>query len=252
MPNLIRIMADQEPDFHQKTVHLINSAFPEFAFHGAVINKYWRNLYDRFADYQFGLFDTASNEYLALGNSFPLFWNRPLEELPDGGIEWALVSSVEQNDHGTRPNLLCAFQIITSPNMRGAGLSYKAVEIMIDVAREHGLGPLIAPVRPNGKSEHPRTSMEEYLAWKRNDGLPFDDWLRVHIRLGGRFVRICQRSFVVENSIAKWREWTGMEFPASGDYLVPGALVPVTIKLESDHGAYVEPNVWTVHEVGKP
>ena len=54
--------------------------------------------------------------------------------------------------------------------------------------------------------------------------------------------------FVVESTVAKWREWTGMEFPRSGEYIVPGALVPVTIDLAADYGTYVEPNVWTAHE----
>ena len=76
--------------------------------------------------------------------------------------------------------------------------------------------------------------MEDYLAWKRDDGLPVDDWLRVHARLGGRFVRVCPRSFVVEDTITEWREWTGMEFPTSGEYIVPGALVPVAIDLAAD------------------
>jgi len=247
-PNLIRIMANTVPDFHKKTIHLIDSAFPEFAFHGAVINKYWRNLYERFPHYQFGLFDSETSEYLVLANSFPLFWDQPLESLPDGGIEWALVTSVEQKEQGIRPNILCAFQIITSSKVRGGGLSYKAVEAMIEVAKEHTLDFLIAPVRPNRKCEHPRMTMEEYLAWKRDDGLPHDDWLRVHTRLGGRFVRICQRSFVVDDTIAKWREWTGMELPSSGEYIVPGALMPVTMDLEADRGIYIEPNVWTVHK----
>ncbi len=249
MPSLIRIMSDKDPDFYKRVYHLMDGAFPEFAFHGAVINKYWRNLYDRFSEYQFGLFDNESNEYLALGNCFPLSWDRPLDKLPDGGIEWALVTSVEQHERGIRPNVLCAFQIITAPKMRGSGLSYRAVETMVAVAREYGLGPLIAPVRPNRKNENPRMPMDEYLAWKRIDGLPYDDWLRVHARLGGGFVRICPRSFVVEDTIAKWREWTGREFPESGEIIVPGALVPVTIDLDADRGMYIEPNVWTVHEV---
>lgn len=247
MASLLRITADTEPDFYKGVYHLMDDAFPEFAFHGAVINKYWRNLYERFSEYQFGLYDPDAKEYLALGNCMPLFWNRPMDQLPDGGIEWGLVTAVEQNEQGIAPNILCAFQIITSPKVRGAGLSYRAVEAMVDVAREHGLGPLIAPVRPNRKSEHPHMSMEDYLYWKRIDGLPHDAWLRVHARLGGRFIRICPRSFVVEDTVAKWRQWTGMEFSRSGEYIVPGALVPVKIDLESDRGTYVEPNVWTAH-----
>jgi hypothetical protein len=249
MTDLLRVMADLEPEFHKKTVHLIDTAFPEFAFHGAVINKFWRYLYDLYSEFQFGLFDTESNEYLALGNSFPLFWDKPLDDLPDGGIEWALAKSVEQHEQGIKPNILCAFQIITSPKARGAGLSYAAVETMIEIARQNDLGQLIAPVRPNRKSDYPEMPMAAYVAWKRDDGMPHDDWLRAHARLGGKFIRICRRSFVVDDTIAKWREWTGMEFTNSGKYIVPGALVFVEIDLDAGRGLYIEPNVWTVHEV---
>lgn len=38
-----------------------------------------------------------------------------------------------------------------------------------------------------------------------------------------------------------------MVFPESGHYVVPGALVPITIDRERDQGVYVEPNVWMVH-----
>jgi hypothetical protein len=38
-----------------------------------------------------------------------------------------------------------------------------------------------------------------------------------------------------------------MAFPESGDYIVPGALVPVQIDRERDLGHYVEPNVWMRH-----
>jgi hypothetical protein len=49
--------------------------------------------------------------------------------------------------------------------------------------------------------------------------------------------------------VAEWEEWTGMAFPESGDYVVPGALVPVQIDRERDEGRYVEPNVWMRHAV---
>jgi hypothetical protein len=44
---------------------------------------------------------------------------------------------------------------------------------------------------------------------------------------------------------AEWEEWTGLTFPEDGEYVVPGALVPVRFK--SGRGVYVEPNVWMRH-----
>ena len=40
-----------------------------------------------------------------------------------------------------------------------------------------------------------------------------------------------------------------MEFPESGAYVVPGALVPVEIDREAYQGVYVEPNVWMQHRL---
>ena len=51
----------------------------------------------------------------------------------------------------------------------------------------------------------------------------------------------------VTGTVAEWEEWTGMHFPEDGDYVVPGALVPVTFA--DGIGAYVEPNVWMRHSV---
>jgi hypothetical protein len=52
----------------------------------------------------------------------------------------------------------------------------------------------------------------------------------------------------VEGGSADWEEWTGLAFPDDGDYVVPGALVPV--RFEGGRGTYLEPNVWMRHPVG--
>ena len=51
----------------------------------------------------------------------------------------------------------------------------------------------------------------------------------------------------VLGTVAQWEEWTGLVFPDSGSYVVPGALVPVEIDRERDEGLYLEPGVWMVH-----
>ena len=57
---------------------------------------------------------------------------------------------------------------------------------------------------------------------------------------------------VIPGSIPDWEKWTQMSFPESGEYVVPGALQPVTIDLDSDLGTYEEPNVWMRHSVPLP
>jgi hypothetical protein len=49
--------------------------------------------------------------------------------------------------------------------------------------------------------------------------------------------------------VRDWERWTGLRFPDSGDYVVPGALTTVRIDRRRDRGRYVEPNVWMRHRV---
>ena len=92
--------------------------------------------------------------------------------------------------------------------------------------------------------------MERYAAWTTDAGLPFDPWLRVHARAGAELVKVCPESMTIPGSIAQWEGWTGMRFPDTGPYVVPGAVQPVEIDLEADRGVYVEPNVWMHHSLG--
>lgn len=247
MSQPICITADKNLQRVRDAQRLVWGAFPEFAYHNDIVDAYWPELYGPFAAYQFVLVDPDRDNLLALGNCFPLRWELPLDELPEGGLEWALQTAVEQERADVTPNMLCAFQIVVAREVLGTGISYRAVQAMVDIARERGLPTLIAPVRPNRKAEHPLVSMDEYIGWKRDDGLPYDDWLRAHVRLGGRLIRVCHKSYHVRGSLADWERWTGMTFAESGAQIVPGALAPVEIDIGVNRGIYTEANVWMAH-----
>jgi hypothetical protein len=55
------------------------------------------------------------------------------------------------------------------------------LDAMSDVARDAGLGHLIAPVRPSLKDRYPITPIGRYLEWIRANGEPFDPWVRIHV-----------------------------------------------------------------------
>lgn len=54
---------------------------------------------------------------------------------------------------------------------------------------------------------------------------------------------------LVTDTLDNRQTWTGMVFPGSGQYVVRGALAPVTIDVVSDVGLYHDPNVWMQHRV---
>ncbi len=123
------------------------------------------------------------------------------------------------------------------------------IRAMLSLAAEHHLESLVAPVGPILKHLYPLTPMERYVQWKRADGSPFDPWIRVHWRLGAEQLCVASRTAICIGTVADWEEWTGMSFPESGPYIVPGALQPVEIDRERDIGRYEDPGIWMRHRV---
>lgn len=156
-----------------------------------------------------------------------------------------------EQDHaaGMAPRTACALSVTVNPAYQGKGLSRLAIEVMRAMAVEAGLSRLLAPVRPTWKARYPITPMAEYATWMNADGLPFDPWLRVHVRLGATIVKPCERSMLIAGSVAEWETWTGIQFPATGRYVAPGLLAPVEIDRPRDEGVYIEPNVWVEHRL---
>jgi GNAT superfamily N-acetyltransferase len=243
------ITASKHGEFRDLVRGLTRIVWPEFMLHDAVANENWHELLDRFADFQFALYDSEKRHVAGMGNSFPLRWDDALENLPDGGWDWAFTEAVKNHKQGVSPNLHCAIQIILHPDYRSQGLSPLTIQAVRAVTKAQGLPALIIPIRPSEKSHYPLTSMDDYVTWDTDDGLPFDAWLRAHVRLGATVIKVCHRSKTVRGSRAEWETWTRMKFPQSGRYIVPGALDPIEMNIEKDEGVYTEQNVWIVHEV---
>ena len=227
----------------------VTGVWPEFMLHDTVANRYWARLYSEFPEYQFALFDKESGKMAAAGNCIPLYLDGNPENLPNEGWDWTVRTGFRNLTEGTAPNLMSALSIAVSHEYRGRKLSGCMVEIMKEIGRKNNLGSLLAPVRPSLKTNYPLIPMEKYIKWKNTAGLPFDPWLRVHVRGGGRIVGICEASMTIPGSLQDWENWTGMEFPGNGRYIVEGALVPVEINTDPGTGIYIEPNVWVVHRI---
>lgn len=229
--------AELEDEFER----LARATWPEFMMHDATGGKWWGQLYQRFREFQFLMLD--GREVLGCGHTIPLSWDRG-HELPDGG--WTSV--LEAGCTSTQaPDALSALAAIVDPAHLGTGLSRLIIGGMRELARTHGFADLVAPVRPNRKSDYPLIPMKTYISWTRKDGSPFDPWIRVHWRLGAEIVKVCPYSFEVRGSTEEWESWTQMSFESDGSYVVPGGLVPVEV--QAGEGIYVEPNVWTRHRI---
>jgi GNAT superfamily N-acetyltransferase len=186
---------------------------------------------------------------VAKAHAVPFPWMGTHEELPERGWDEVLGMGVRAGMYGRETHAVSALEISIRPHLRGTGLSAVVVAALREAVTKEGYSDLFAPVRPTGKPDEPHSAMSEYAIRTRPDGLPVDPWLRVHVRAGGRILRVCPASMTIAGSLAQWRDWTGLPFEADGEVVVPGALVPVHVSVQHDHAVYVEPNVWVHHSL---
>lgn len=236
----------QRPELMRHMRRLHGVAWPPFLRDDAV-NSLWPRLYTTFRDFQLGLWD-SSGKMVAIGNAIPFVWDGTPEGLPDRVVD-LIASAIHTYERGHKPTALSALAAIVDPRHRAQGLSTRVVSAMLSIAASHNFRALVAPVRPALKGSYPLTPMERYVTWTRPDGAPFDPWLRAHWRLGARVLRITPRGNSVRATVGDWEERTGMAFPESGDYVVPGAFQPIRVDRERDEVYYEEANVWVLHPV---
>jgi len=229
------------PDLAARTGE-VHDTLPEFAGHGEIALRHWGKLRHELPDLQLVLYDDEHDVVVGHARTMPA---RQADGLP-GGIDDILESWFGDGPR-PEPDVLSAMVAVVDSGRRGEGLSSLLIEGMRDLAGRAGYASLIAPVRPTWKDRYPLIPIERYVRWTRDDGLPFDPWLRVHTRLGAELLEVCPASMVVEGTSDEWETWTGMSFPDDGEYVVPGALVPV--RFTDGRGTYVEPNVWMRHPV---
>ena len=206
---------------------------------------YWGSLFDTFAGFQ-TLLCEPTDTLIALGHAIPFVWNGTLEDLPPT-IDEVMERAVDVHRKRRTPTALSALAALVWSEHQGRGLNSEILRAMRSLAAEHGMHSLVAPVRLTLKSLYPLTPIERYARWQRSDRAPFDPWLRVHWRMGAEYLKLAPEAAVITGTVAEWEEWTGMSFPESGEYVVPGALQPITIDRERNTGRYEDPNVWMRH-----
>jgi len=230
------------PDLRgRRFAELSGVTFPEYMHNNQSGTRYWGRLYDDFPEFQVALVD--GDELLAEAHAVPIPWDGTLDDLPSGWDEGFVLGMTTDRE----PTALMAVAISVAPARQGERLSSRMIETFKDNARAAGLTAVLAPVRPTHKERYPLIPIETYLAWRRDDGSHFDPWLRIHEHVGGEIVAPAPESMVIAAPVADWEEWTGMPFPADGDYIFPGGLAPLVVR--DGVGTHVEPNVWVLHRV---
>jgi hypothetical protein len=249
-PGALRVVTLAErPDLRDPLGEHNGAAWPTYMLQDPVADRLWHHLDEDFAAWQLMLVD-AHDRIVVGGNCAPLAWDGTPDDLPTGWDD-QFERTVDGHRAGVAPNTLGALQIVVAHERQGEGLAGRMIGLFRDRARAAGFGALIACVRPTDKHRYPLTPIDRYVAWTREDGLPFDAWIRIHVRLGARVVRTAPGSMTIDGSLADWERWTGMAFPESGEYVLPFATNPVVVDRAADRVVYHDANVWMVHDLAE-
>jgi GNAT superfamily N-acetyltransferase len=208
--------------------------------------RYYDLVLDEFPDLQLCLVDVESDLPVALANCVPVSSDGNFDALPAEGWDWLVETGATRR--GEPANVLGALAVSVPPVHRGKGYARRMIRAVHDECERRRLDAVIVAVRPTAKCDYPHVPIEEYIGWTDIHGRVFDPWLRSHVSQGARVIGPCKRSMVVEEHIAFWETWAGRSFETSGEYLLGGALVPISIDLERQIGRYEEPNVWVAYD----
>jgi hypothetical protein len=225
---------------------LFAEGFPAFITADHEAKKYIGRVREWFTDFDIMLVDEHDRPRAA-GWGVPLEWNGAVSSLPAGYTD-AIGRAVNDRESGNKPNTFVICGGIVHPEDKGGTVAQELIAALCNVASQHELLQVIAPVRPTRKHAYPLTAIDDYVAWTRHDGAPFDPWIRLHCRLGARVLCTAPASQTMTGSVAEWEAWTEMKFPQSGNYVVPNGLSFLSIDRELDRGTYIEPNVWVQHK----
>lgn len=234
----------QKPEFQNEVLSINISAWPKFMLHWHCPE--WAHLFTTFSDYQVLLIE--NEKVLGFGHTIPFYWNIDLVQIPDD-LRVLLEIGVENHKKGVKPNILLALAAVVTKDSKGRGLSFDIVKAMKEIAQKNSINTIIVPVRPTLKHMYPMIPIVNYSKWKREDGLPFDPWLRVHKKLGGEVFKTADESMTITGNIKEWELWTGVKILGNGMFIFDGALNPIAIDYEKDVGKYTDPCVWIRHDV---
>jgi len=233
-------------DLRASIIDLDTALWPKF-YHVPLENTAIDLMFNDWSEYQVAAFD-EEGKLMGVGLVIPISWDGNNDTLPLG---WYAAAQQGIDDWTTRKacTALTAYAIMVDKTFRRRGISNIILQAVLNMARSHGFHSLMVCARPVLKTKYPLIPIEQYAHWTTAKGELFDPWLRVHSRAGANLVRVSPSSVTFRGTISQWQEWTNMEFPASGQYIVEGALAPIIIDHERDLGVYDEPNVWMVHSI---
>jgi len=246
MQNLRVEQTNSRPWTDEQMEALFSEGFPDFITSDQEVKKYISQVRDFFKAFDIVLVDEFENP-VGTGWGVPINWTGSSVDLPNTFAD-VLRLSIETYQSHELPNTFVICGAVVHPEFKGSGVADDLIRALTDLAIGFGIKKVIAPIRPTLKHLHPLMGIEEYASWFREDGLPWDPWLRLHIRLGAQIIGLAPIAQTMTNSVEQWEKWANLKMPHSGQYIIENGMSPLHIDLEKNIGTYVEPNIWVRHK----
>lgn len=195
-----------------------------------------------FARYHFFVIDDDTGKAAAVSVNVPLAWNGQSSSLP--GYNELLELTLEQAREGRTPTALVGILGAVSPDFRGQGVTELFYQGAAAILARHSIGSYLSPVRPSNKQLYPNFTMEEFLSWRTPDGGLVDPWLNHFKGMGATELGIAHDAITLSAPIEQWTAWTGMLFPVSGDYVIPGGHRMLRVDVDAGTARYGEDHLW--------
>jgi len=224
---------------------LFAAGFPAFITADLEVKRYLPRVREYFPQLDVVLVDEDERP-AATGWGVPVSWTGDVADLPTSFAD-VLRRAVEVHESASEADTFVICGAVVHPARKGTGTATDLVRVLVETGHSQGMSRVLAPVRPTRKHLYPLFPIAEYAAWVRDDGLPFDPWLRLHVRAGGRIIAVAPAAQTMTGSVRDWQEWAGMALPATGEYVIPQGMGLLRIDTVADLGTYVEPNIWVQH-----
>ncbi len=241
MTLIIKSFAD-DPTLKTRVGELEDDSFPAFLNEEPTWQRTQNDILTVFDKYHFFVLDEKTNKAAAVSVSVPLAWDGEPGSLP--GYNELLELCLKQNQEGQKPTALVGILGAVSPDFRGQGVTELFNKCSAQILERHGIDSYLSPVRPSIKQLYPNYSMEEFLSWRTPEGGLVDPWLNHFVKMGATNLGVAHDAITLSAPIQQWAEWTGMQFPVTGDYVIPGGHRMLRVNTETGTAEYGEDHLW--------
>jgi hypothetical protein len=237
----VSVLADNA-DLRKRMAMLEDESFPKYLNEEPIWLKVQEDIFANFSAYHLFLIDAETNDTVGVSINVPLCWNGLPEDLPT--YNGLLTRCLDEHQAGRKPTALCAILGAVSPSYRSKGVFKRVFAETTELLKKHDIRHFLSPVRPSNKQLYPNFDIADFLSWRSPDGQLIDPWLNSFEQQGAKFLGIARDAITVNAPVEQWTKWTGMQFPVSGDFVIPGGHRMLKVDRASGVARYAEDHVW--------